>query len=260
VLYLPWSEYQKYGDPPGNRVTAWQLAGNLNPSGAPQPPLLTQIRRAYAEAGVGGTIHNKVENYDTMVGGEAMATELSGAYDQLKHGSPSGALTSLRSVLFFYPLPSLGPLVFVPFLMLAAVRRRRALARLSEWSAAAWLYLTLVIGYAAWGLILFGNSVARPVNHTGSFAMPILGLTAGVLGIRALYPRFGIWFTGICAALSLAIYVPVLEPAPYTRYSPAAALIGCVCLMGFIVCALEVDPRRLIVIRRRQRQRLVTGI
>src|SRR6185312_7948887 len=35
LVYVPWSAYQKYADPPGNRLLKWQLGGEteVNPEG-----------------------------------------------------------------------------------------------------------------------------------------------------------------------------------------------------------------------------------
>ena len=60
VFMAPWSAYQKWGDPPGNRLVKWTLAG--------EPPIddrgiVETIVDSYGEAGVGGTLQNKAQNF-----------------------------------------------------------------------------------------------------------------------------------------------------------------------------------------------------
>ena len=56
VVMAPWSAYQKYGDPPGNRLTKWMLAGDAE---IDDRGIAETIIDAYGEAGFGGTLHNK---------------------------------------------------------------------------------------------------------------------------------------------------------------------------------------------------------
>jgi hypothetical protein len=234
VCLAPWAAYQKYFDPPGNRLTKYMLAGvpEVDDRG-----LSAAILDSYGEAGLGGAIHNKGENFVTMAGGGPMVEVLGNAADAVGEGDLALALDEVRVVLFFDLLPSLGLLLIAPIVM--ALARRRGRLRAEEWSFALTCFAILAIGGVAWGLILFGNLPARTVLHAGSFAIPVLGLVGAVVGLRAVFPRFGIYYSLIAAAVMLAIYAPALHPLEGTSYSLLAIVVTALSLAGFAVLAVR---------------------
>jgi len=236
VLMAPWSAYQKYGDPPGNRLVKWMLAGVPEIDGR---STTEAILDSYGEAGVGGTLHNKAENFVSMVGGGPMVDGISSAANAAESGDFTLALREIRTILFFDLLPSFGLLLVVPVVMMAARGRRRL--KQPEWTFALTCFAIVAIGAVAWGLLLFGNSQSRAVIHIGSFVLPVLGFCGAVVGLRATFPRFAIYFVGFSALVMLAIYVPSLTPPPDTSYSLLAALIAAAGLAGFGAVALRGD-------------------
>jgi hypothetical protein len=229
ILFVaPWSAYQKWGDPPGNRLTKWMLAGSME---IDSRGLRQTILDSYGEVGVGGALHDKGQNFVQMAGGGPAVDTLRATVTAASHGHVAEALTGLRSVWFFDLLPSLGLLLIVPILM--ALARARGRQRAADWSFALTSLAVVAIGAAAWGLLMFGNIPARTVLQAGTFALPILAFCACVAGLRATFPRFAIWFTLLSAALMLAVYVPALTPPPGTSYSPLAILVAALGLAGF---------------------------
>jgi hypothetical protein len=228
VLQLSWSAYQKYGEPPGNRLTKWTLAGipEIDDRGVGEA-----IVDSYREAGLGGALHNKAENFVTMVGGGPAWESAERAVDSVGEGGWAEAVRELRAILFYDFFPSLGLLLAAPLLMLAG--RRRARERPPEWSFALLCFAVVAVGCLFWGLLAFGNLAARTVVHIGSYALPILAFAGAVAGLRAVVPRFAVWYTAIAAALMLAVYVPVLDPLPGTSYSFWAALLAAAALAAF---------------------------
>jgi hypothetical protein len=81
---------------------------------------------------------------------------------------------------------------------------------------------------------MFGDLAGLAVMHAGTFAIPVLAFVACVVGLRAVFPRFAIWWTGIAAAVMLAIYVPALYPPPETSYSGLAIVAAALALAGFV--------------------------
>ena len=228
VLLGSWSAYQKYGDPPGDRLTKWMLAGVPEVDGRSTSEA---VEDAYREAGVGGALHNKAENFVTMAGGRPMVELLERVVDATETGDFSLALREIRLLFFFDLLPSLGLLLAVPLAMV--VGRRRGRLRPAEWRFALTCFATLAVGAVAWGLLLFGNLPARTILHAGSFLLPVLGFCGAVVGIRAVFPRFAVYFVAAAAVLMLAVYVPVLDPLPGTEFSFAMALIAAASLAAF---------------------------
>lgn len=228
VVMAPWSAYQKYGEPPGNRLLKWSLAGVVE---IDQRGTVETIADSYREAGFGGTLHNKAENFVTMAGGGPAWEALRRAGDDVGSGDWANAVREVRNVFFFDLFPSLGLLLLAPLLMLAG--RRRGRERPREWSFALVCFAVVAIGCFAWGLLSFGNLAARTVLHVCSYALPILAFAGCVAGLRAVVPRFAVWYVALAAALMFALYVPALDPLPGTSYSLWTALLAAAALGGF---------------------------
>ena len=234
LLTVPWSAYQKWGEPPGNRLLKYQLAGvtELDDRGFGETFL-----DSYGEAGFGGTIHNKTENFVTMAGGGPWWTHAKLAVEALEDGDSSNFLREVRGDLFYNLLPALGLFLIAPFLMLFAHRRARD--NPGEWALALTCFAVLAIGAVLWGLVLFGNEAARTTLHQGSFMLPILGFCGAICGLRVTFPRFAVGLVVVNAVLMLAIYVPAVDSAPGTSYSFLAALLAAAGLAGFLALALR---------------------
>ena len=234
LFMAPWSAYQKWVDPPGNRLTKCMLAGvpEVDDRG-----LSEAIVDSYREVGFDGAIHNKGQNFVTMVGGGPMVEALDRAADAVGDGSFDTFLDEVRVVLFFCLLPSLGMLLIAPIVM--ALARGRGRLRPQEWSFALTCWAVLALGAIGWGLLMFGDLSARTVLHAGSFAIPVFGFCGAVVGLRATFPRFATYFTLVAAALMLAVYVPALRPPEGTSYSGLAIVVSALSLAGFVWLTLR---------------------
>jgi hypothetical protein len=232
VLMAPWSAYQSFADPPGNRLTKWMLGGavDIDHRGTTET-----IVDGYRDAGLGGTLHNKGQNFVAIVGGGPMAQDGEHALDAAESGDLSTAVTSIRSALFYFLLPSMGLLLIAPLAMVAGYRRRGL--NPIEWGFALTCFVVLAMGAVAWALLMFGGSAAQAVIHQGSLFLPIIGLCGGVIGLRAVFPRFALWLLGFNVLLMLVLYAPALDPPPESSYSVAAAVIAAASLAAFGVVA-----------------------
>jgi len=233
ALMGSWSAFQKYDDPPGNRLTKWTLASvvEIDARGTSEA-----IVDAYGEAGLDGTLDNKALNFETMIG----ATPIRDTFDIVfASTSPGEAVRAVRGLFFFYLLPSMGLLLFAPAVMLAA--RLRGWRDGAEWRLALTCFSAFAIGAVAWGLLLFGGVNDRTVLHVCSYLLPLLGICGAVVGLRAAFPRFALYFVGIAALLSLALYVPSLDPPVGSDYSPLAAALAAIGLAVFGAVALRGD-------------------
>lgn len=235
VALAPWSAYQKYGDPPGNRLLKWQIGGVAEVDDRSVGEAITDT---YGEIGFDGAVEYKLENFTMMVGGKD-------AYEALKGGFDEGGLTpivrSIRSINFFYLLPSLGLLLLGPVAMALAWRRSRR--EEPEWRFALLCFAALGIGAIVWGLVIIGGEPARTSIHVGSYLIPLLGICGCVSGLRVAAPRLAVPYLLVAAILSLALYVPVYVPVPGSSFSALNALLAAVALAGFGLLAARVDSR-----------------
>ena len=230
VLMAPWSAYQKYADPPGNRLVKWTLAGvvEIDDRGT-----LETITDAYGEAGFDGTLHNKGQNFVTMAGGGPMVDTIQTA---LKSGGAEDLIGAGKAIGFFNLFPSLGLLLLAPVAML--LNRRRG-PPAEEWRFALVCFATVLIGAVAWGLLVFGSEALRTVLHVGSYLVPVLAMAGAVAGLRASFPRFAIAWVGLWIVISLLMYVPAQLPPPDTSWSVLASILAALGLVGFAALALD---------------------
>lgn len=234
VMMAPWSAYQKWGDPPGNRLTKWTLAAD---PGGDTLGTSEAVRTAYAEAGFSGTVDNKWENFRMMLGvGEGLQT-VEAAFD----GSLENAFRDFRLLNFFFLLPSFTLLLLGPIAMLLFHRRRDRAG--PEWWFALRCFAVLVIGAVCWGLLVFGTPIDVTVLHIFSYALPAIAMAGAIAGLSSVLPGFAVWWVSLYAVLSLVLYVPAFDPLPGTSYSALAAILAGLAVAGYALVAFGAARR-----------------
>jgi hypothetical protein len=251
LLYVPWSAYQRYEVPPGNRLLKWQLAGEteINPEGTREA-----IENAYSEEGVGGTIDLKEENFEEMVGWPTTKNDFNAAVTDLEEGKPGLAIAQVRWDRFFCLFPFLGILLLGPIAMIVAwlTKKKR---EPDEWRFALLCFAFFVVACISWGLLLFGTPPARTTIHVGSLAVPLLGAVGCVVGLRSIYPRAGIVLALVNVVFVFFLYLPSFEPVvPNTSYSPFNGLLTLLSLagIGWVLFRGPVLPSRVRTARSRR--------
>ncbi len=172
VLSAPWTAYQKFYDPPANRLMKWHLAGVI-----PIDSRTTweAIRDAYSGLPPGMLLANKRANFGTLINGSFLS-----AVDVF-----TTAAYPRKVDEFFYVFRSLGVLNLAWILAPAAwLLRRRLPPRFGlQASVLGWTALTL----AFWTLALFNP--ASTILHSSSYAM-MLGLLGLALVFLLQLPRW----------------------------------------------------------------------
>jgi hypothetical protein len=247
ALIGPWTAYQHYADPPGNRLLKWQIGGDIE---LDSKGTLEAIEDGYSEAGWDRALQNKEENFGEMVGLPRAREEGKVAIDELEAGHLAAAVEKIRGIRFFCLLPFLGIFLVAPFVMLAA-RRREDRSR-EEWRFALLCFAFLGIACLFWGLLLFGTPDSRATIHVGSLAVPLLGVVGCVAGLGSVFPRLAAAVVAVNVVFVLALYVPSLTPPADTSYSPLTAILALASLAGFACFAFD-RPR----LHRRRRSALV---
>jgi len=249
ILVLPWSAFQRYADPPGNRVVKWGLAGvtDIDDRGTGEA-----VVDAYREAGLGGMLENKLRNFLTMAGGGAgtdahemewihfhNAFDDSGdAISAAAEGRFGRAASELRESRFSHLLWIFGLLILaLPAIAVGALRGRVRAG--PEWSLARVCAFVFAVGAVAWGLIMFGNVPARAVVIAGSLALPIIGIAGLLAALRATYPSLAAWLVGANVVTVLLIYLPALQPRAGSSYEAFAGLAAAASLAAFVAVAFS---------------------
>ncbi len=237
ALLAPWSAYQKYADPPGDRLIKWQLGGSLE---IDDRGSLETIVDGYREAGLGGTLENKWGNVTQLVGAGEVSKALREADESLGSGSVGGAIVALRFPRFFSLLPFLGFLLIGPLAMLfTRLRGRRPQS--AEWRFAVTALVLAAGACLLWVLLMFGGPGSGTTIHVGSLVVPLLAACGCVVGAYACDCRLGVGLAALNALFVLVLFVPALSPPPGSSYSPIAALAAAAALAGFGWVALRSD-------------------
>lgn len=234
LLLAPWAAYKRYGDPPGNRLAKWMLGGA---AARDDRGTVETILDGYGEAGLGGTLDNKANNFEAITGVTAGLHRLDAAAGAALDGEAEEAVGEARELFFLELFPSLGLLLLAPLAM--AVARARDGPRSAEWRLSLVCWAIVLLGSLVWGLLIFGGSQSNTSVHLGSMLIPVLSICAAVAGLWAVLPRFAPWYVGAWAGLVLALYVPALDPPPGSAYSALAALFAAAALAGFVTLALR---------------------
>lgn len=233
VFLAPWTAYQRFADPPGDRLLKWQLGGALeiDDRGA-----LEAIVDGYEEAGFDGTLGNKWANARAIVSGEDVDGVVESAVDGLRDGEPEAAVEALRLPRFFWPFPFLGLLLLGPLAMLVARVRGRP-------DGPEWRFALVSLGFClavavVWALLMFGEAEASTTIHQGTLLLPLLAVCACVVGALAVWRPLAIALVVVNALLVLALYVPAptLEPR---SFSALAAVLAAAGLGGFLWVGLR---------------------
>lgn len=237
VALGPWTAYQRYADPPGDRLLKWHLAGSMDIT---DRSALAVIADSYREAGIEGTLDNKWSNLAMVVAVRETRDSVEEAFDHARAGNLGDAAMTLRVLRFFYLAPLLGIFLIAPIAM--AVARVRGRPEGPEWRFATVALVFCLFATLTWALLLFGNVESSTRVHAGSLFVPLLFVCAAVVGLRATYPRFALGLVAVNSVAVLALYVPALAPPPGTSYSVLAALLATAALAGFGLLCLRGEP------------------
>jgi hypothetical protein len=249
LLVGPWLAYQHYGDPPGNRLVKWSLAGS---AAIDDRGTLETIFDEYGKAGVGETLENKWKNFLTMAGGNPaigaptegqvpfgdVVTEIGDTVSAVAHGRFGIAASKVREIRHWHLLWALG-ILLLALPLIAFGRLRGAWRDNDDWRFARFCLIVFGLGAVFWGLLMFGSVAGRSVTTASSLALPLVGIAAVVAGVRATYPRWAAWLVGANVVTVLILYVPYLPPLPGDSYSPFAAVATLASLVGFLLLALS---------------------
>jgi hypothetical protein len=242
VMMGSWSAYQRYDDPPGNRLVKWHLGGvtEIDNRGS-----LETIVDSYREAGLSGAIENKWNNVEDITGIARFNEDVGDSLDAIGEGSMKELLVSIRLYEFFEFLPMLGLLLIGPIAM--AIRRRHRESE-DDWRFAIQALVFVGIGLVFWALLQWGTpGYSSTIIHAGTLAIPLAAIAACAVGAAAVSTRLAIAVVAVHVLLALLIYTPSLTPLAGTAYSPIAAVLAAVGLLGFGAVAIGGDSLRLAV-------------
>jgi hypothetical protein len=240
ALFAPWTLYQKYFDPPGNRLVKWHLAGvGL----VDARPFLDSWRDAYRGLTPQRIVAGKRANLAAVT---AHLGEYGTALTRLGGADREAAGRELRLLGFRYFGCHLGVLLAGPLLLLVGVRRR---FRSPAWKAALAVWLCAGASLVVWCLLIF-RSYEILVTQ-GSYAVNLLAMAGAVVAAWACAPRVAVSLVSLHVALNVVLYGVLMRCSPAgdalpvgtLNYTLAAIVAVTVVLLGWAFWRLAFGSR-----------------
>ena len=219
IAYLPWSLYQKFGDPPGDRLLKWHLAGVVQVDSRSFSTALVDSYRSLTWQQI---YANKASNFEMILSYSVFFKSLTAfvfppATALQNPGYRQRIGRQLNAFAFFSFIPSLGFYVLgLPLLLLGLLRRFRSI----EWKAAALLWIIVAAADFIWCCLMFGPY--GTIVHQGSYAIELMACAAGILCFWSLSEVFAILVVALQMGFFLSLEFLVLVPPGTLRYSTAA--------------------------------------
>lgn len=236
LTYAPWVLYQKFYEPPGDRLVKFHLAGVQEPH--PEVSLANLMISSYKRAGLHNVIGYKISNFQTLAGDLRQSIDDIGVL--IRNLGPARArprntaASHLRWEKFHFFVPciglfSLGPLA----LLLAALSMRR---KRVEFMLAARLWLCTTLTIMLWCLLMFG-----PIGTTlniGSLFLVIAALTGSCLALWALHPVVAVGVAVVQILGDMILYIWATPPPPLPGSGSATATLNGPINIGFAAACL----------------------
>jgi hypothetical protein len=222
LLAAPWLLYQKFYDPPGNRLLKMHLAGVAS---IDQRGVLKTLCDRYREIGWSGTWHNKYENLKQIC-----SDTFTHLIELTTRQGDIGIRRDKEFFCFFRALDiGIFALLALPVTLWHIWRRgvndRPLLVKVC--AVLAWSLFTLFL----WVLLMFGPATTS--IHQGSLAPLLLLFAVPLLLVFAYSWR---WFV-LLAVVQFASFVTTWWPSSPTitgTVNPSAMIIDLICLFGAV--------------------------
>jgi hypothetical protein len=225
VLYTPWLLFQRFVDPPGDRLLKWHLAGVI--------PITDQsffavLGHAYSSLTFGQIVSNKWANFREVFD----VNLLRGVYPW--SGESRGARNNAE-FLFTSNALSLAVVIIVAMAVYALVVRARGKRIGSTDRRLGLACVATLPSLLAWVLIMFGP--ASTVVHQGSHVWIVILLTVPVAWLALRSDRAGWVVVALQGGLALYFLAPSWAPSPLRPWGLATLVAGLLLLGGAHVLA-----------------------
>lgn len=199
LLLLPWSAYQKFYDPPGDRLLKWHLAGVIDRDSRSFGQAFID---AYTQPPLSQLVTNKIANVRTLIG--------PGPWNDLREARKSGASQSKRllqwyktgTFFFFFQtigVLNLGFIVFLFARLFSPKLRHSALI-----IAMQRLFVLAFVSLAVWCLLIYipGSNVI----HAGSYGTVLLLFIALSVSLASIARRLTYVLLGFQAVFLFPLF------------------------------------------------------
>lgn len=249
VVYGPWMAYQKFIDPPGDRLVKWHLGGVIDID--ERSPAQTIVQE-YKKKGAARAALDKLKNMRVLFGKPTMyVQDISQMAGYFFNDSPEGLLayhraaTRVKWQYFFFFFIAMGVYALWPLAVVFAsfAARTESNARLLQQAQELWM--ATFLGLLVWCLLMFIPH--STLIHQGSLFLLMLAMCGAALLYYRLSPILA-WGAAVLQMLiHIILYLPPYTaidatPAPVPEFNillPMTAWLG-----AFIVWAALLWPER----------------
>ena len=209
LLYTPWLLYQRYSDPPGDRLLKWHLAGTIEAH--PEVGFGHMLTAKYGELSKQQIEDLKASNFKFLVDTVPFWKYPAIIARALVSGDTeqrAAAVASLRYAMFVHWFWSIDLFSFAPLALIlwAALKRRRS----PESTQALYLWLCTAVTLLFWCLLLFGPR--GTYVHQGTYFTELAAIAGGVLALWSVSSILALVVTALHVLLNLSVYVFFTPP------------------------------------------------
>ncbi|NYI42455.1 hypothetical protein [Demequina lutea] len=225
AVYVPWALYQRFADPPGDRLIKWHLAGVIS-AGDPRSAL-TAISDSLSSLSLAEWWSGRVDNLATVIG----SNPWSGI-----HCGCTADLVSRRSAEFYTTTAALGlaypALLAVLAVIIVLFARRRRLG--SGDKAVLFAVAASAASIAMWCVLMF--MPRSTVVHQGSQVWIILLIAAPTTWLALRRPWLAWALVATQAAATIVVYAPATNGGGLSAAGLLLAVAGvCACVGGVLI-------------------------
>jgi hypothetical protein len=245
VVLAPWTAYQRFVNPPGDKLLKLQVAGT--PNIETRRSLLREIADHYRQVGVRESVANKLDNFTEPFRGVERAVDdgrriVEGDLPGARSDRPTRdqAILDLRVNQTFRLVPALGMLLIGPILLgLTLLFRNPSVhgpatevdMRL-EWSLLFFLGLTI----AVWSIVLFGPGYTA--LHQGSYLTPVLAFVLSAAACWKVSPAGTVGLVALQSAAVLYLYKDIPTGAPESLFAGGGLSMVALAVLSLVASVL----------------------
>jgi hypothetical protein len=230
ACYVPWMLFQRFVDPPGDRLLKWQIAGVIVPDSR---GFLKTLVMQYQALSFHQLLINKWTNVAALVANPFVWHTLNPEY-----AWRSGFLGLARLAELNDLLPAAG-LLLLGVVALAFKPSRRALA------PAAPLAAMCGVAIVGWVILLWGSQGISTINHQGAYAVIVLFIALCALAVTYLpWPAaalllagHAVWFA-VCWVPGLGFTPAAGNQTPSSMQFSHTMLLVCLAGLGLAAAAI----------------------
>lgn len=205
-IYSPWLAYQRFIDPPGDRLIKWHLGGveDFTTKSASQV-----IHDSYSRLTLSQWLAYRRADLDSIFGHEIEYLRA------VRTFTTPGSKAHIRAVEFFCFMPALG---LTGFGLVGLLWRWSGRRVKKEMTAADRLLLWAAVSLVPWILLMFKPSTT--IVHQSAYATVLAAMAGAILAFRSIAPYLAAGVCVIQCVLHWLIYEPDLTRADFPN-SPA---------------------------------------